>query len=159
MNITVTLIIQMLVFFTIVMVVQQWIWPMITDAMDAREKRIAAGLAAADRGQKSLDEANTRAEEIIRQARERAGQIADHAAKQSNEMVETAKVAAKDEGARIVEMARGEAATAVTRARDDLRREVGRLAVVGASRLLDREIDAKAHAQLLDKLAEDIARG
>ena len=149
----------MLVFFTIVMVVQQWIWPMITDAMDAREKRIAAGLAAADRGQKSLDEANTRAEEIIRQARERAGQIADHAAKQSNEMVETAKVAAKDEGARIVEMARGEAATAVTRARDDLRREVGRLAVVGASRLLDREIDAKAHAQLLDKLAEDIARG
>ena len=159
MNITVTLIIQMLVFATLVWGVQKFIWPIITDAMDEREKRIATGLAAADKGQKSLDEANVRAEEIIRQARERANQISDHAAKRSNEMVEAAKTSAKEEGARLVEMARTEAATEVGRARDGLRREVGALAVVGASRLLEREVDAKAHTQLLDKLAEDIARG
>lgn len=158
MNITVTLIIQMLVFATLVWAVQKWIWPIITDAMDEREKRIALGLAAAEKGQKSLDEANARAEDIIRQARERAGQIADQASRRSNEMVESAKTAARDEGARLVEMAREQAATEVIRARDGLRREVGGLAVAGAARLLDREVDAKTHTQLLDKLAEDIAR-
>lgn len=158
MNITVTLIIQMLVFATLVWAVQKWIWPIITDAMDEREKRIALGLAAAEKGQKSLDEANARAEDIIRQARERAGQIADQASRRSNEMVESAKTAARDEGARLVEMAREQAATEVIRARDGLRREVGGLVVAGAARLLDREVDAKTHTQLLDKLAEDIAR-
>ena len=159
MNITVTLIIQMLVFFTLVWIVMKWIWPVITEMMDVRERKIATGLAAADRGQKSLDEANVKANEIIREARERATQILDHANRRANETVDGAKATAKEEGGRLVNAARSEAATEANRARDALRREVGGLVVSGASRVLGREIDAKTHAQLLDQLAEEIGRG
>lgn len=159
MNITVTLIIQMLVFFTLVWGVMKWIWPIITDMMDEREKRIATGLAAADKGQKSLDEANARAADIIREARERAQQIVDQANRRSSELVDEAKNTAKDEGGRIVSAARSEAATESSRARDALRREVGGLVVVGAARVLGREIDAATHAKLLDDLAAEIGKG
>lgn len=159
MNITVTLIIQMLVFFTLVWGVMKFVWPIITDMMDEREKRIATGLAAADKGQKSLDEANARASDIIREARERATQILDQANRRSNELVDEAKTIAKDEGGRIVSAARSEAATESSRARDALRREVGGLVVVGAARVLGREIDARTHAQLLDQLAEEVGKG
>lgn len=159
MNITVTLIIQMLVFFTLVWAVMKWVWPIITDMMAEREKRIATGLAAADKGQKSLDEANQRANEIIREARERAQQILDQANRRSSEVVDEAKNTAKEEGGRIVSAARSEAATESSRARDALRREVGGLVVVGASRVLGREIDAATHAKLLDDLATEIGKG
>jgi F-type H+-transporting ATPase subunit b len=158
-NITVTLIIQMLVFFTLVWMVMKFVWPLITEMMDEREKRIATGLAAADKGQKSLDEANVRANEIIREARERAQQILDQANRRSNELVDEAKNTAKDEGGRIVSAARSEAATEASRARDALRREVGGLVVAGASRVLGREIDAATHARLLDELATEIGKG
>jgi F-type H+-transporting ATPase subunit b len=158
-NITVTLIIQMLVFFTLVWAVMKWIWPIIMDMMDEREKRIATGLAAAEKGQKSLDEANQRSNEIIREARERAQQILDQANRRSSEVVDEAKNTAKEEGVRIVSAARSEAATESSRARDALRREVGGLVVVGASRVLGREIDATAHAKLLDELAAEIGKG
>jgi F-type H+-transporting ATPase subunit b len=158
-NITVTLIIQMLVFFTLVWAVMKWVWPIITDMMAEREKRIATGLAAADKGQKSLDEANQRANEIIREARDRAQQILDQANRRSSEVVDEAKNTAKEEGGRIVSAARSEAATESSRARDALRREVGGLVVVGASRVLGREIDAGTHAKLLDDLATEIGKG
>jgi F-type H+-transporting ATPase subunit b len=158
-NITVTLIIQMLVFLTLVWAVMKWVWPIIIEMMDEREKRIATGLAAADKGQKSLDEANARASEIIREARDRAQQILDQANRRSSELVDEAKTAAKDEGGRIVSAARSEAATESSRARDALRREVGGLVVVGASRVLGREIDPATHAKLLDELAAEIGKG
>lgn len=159
MNINLTLFIQMAVFLTLWWFTAKFVWPMITGAMDEREKRIATGLAAADKGQKSLDEANTRASDIIREARERAQQIVDQANRRSNELVDEAKTTAKDEGGRIVSAARSEAATESSRARDALRREVGGLVVVGAARVLGREIDAKTHAQLLDQLADEVGKG
>lgn len=159
MNINLTLFIQMAVFLTLWWFTAKFVWPMITGAMDEREKRIATGLAAADKGQKSLDEANTRASDIIREARERATQIVDQANRRSNELVDEAKNTAKDEGGRIVSAARSEAATESSRARDALRREVGGLVVVGAARVLGREIDAKTHAQLLDQLADEVGKG
>jgi F-type H+-transporting ATPase subunit b len=158
-DINLTLFIQMAVFLTLWWFTAKFVWPMITGAMDEREKRIATGLAAADKGQKSLDEANTRASDIIREARERAQQIVDQANRRSNELVDEAKNTAKDEGGRIVSAARSEAATESSRARDALRREVGGLVVVGAARVLGREIDAKTHAQLLDQLADEVGKG
>lgn len=159
MSITVTLIIQGLAFLAVAWIVMKFGWPLIIGAIEERQKKIADGLAAADKGQKDLAEATNRANEIIREARERARQIEDQAAKRSNEAIEAAKQAAQTEGARIVAAAREEAATESARARDALRREYGMLVVAGASKLLEREIDPKAHAQLIDQLAADIARG
>jgi F-type H+-transporting ATPase subunit b len=137
----------------------KFVWPIILDAMDEREKKIAAGLAAAEKGEKALAEAREKSEAIIREARDRARQIEDQAARRANETIDTAKQTALGEGARLVEAARQSAITEMTRVRDQLRREYGSMVVAGASRLLEREIDAAKHAQLLDKLADEIGRG
>jgi F-type H+-transporting ATPase subunit b len=150
---------QIVVFLILLWVIYRFVAPPISEAIDARAKKIAEGLAAAERGQKDLAEATSRADAIVREARERAKQIEDQAARRSSEELEAAKHSAQAEGARIVTAARQEAASETTRVRDSLRREYGSLVVTGASKLLEREIDPKAHAQLLDKLAEEIARG
>ncbi len=159
MSITVTLIVQGLAFLAVAWLVMRFGWPSIMAAIEARQKQIADGLAAADKGQKDLAEATSRADAIVREARDRAKQIEDQAARRSTEAIEAAKQAAQAEGARIVTTAREEAATETGRAREQLRREFGGLVVTGAARLLEREIDPKAHAQLIDKLADEIARG
>ena len=134
-------------------------WPHIIGAIEERQKKIADGLAAANKGQKDLDEAKVRAQDIIKEARDKAVQIVDQASKRSNEIVEDAKSTATTEGQRLLGQARESIQLESTRAREGLRQEVGALAVSGASRLLGREIDAKTHADLLDKLAAEIARG
>jgi F-type H+-transporting ATPase subunit b len=159
MSITVTLIIQGLAFFAVAWLVMKFGWPHIIGAIEERQKKIADGLAAADKGQKDLAEATNRANDIIREARDRARQIEDQAAKRSNESIEASKQAAQSEGARIVSSAREEAATESARARDALRREYGTLVVAGASKLLEREVDPKAHAQLIDQLAASLETG
>ncbi|MCS6946868.1 MAG: F0F1 ATP synthase subunit B [Steroidobacteraceae bacterium] len=159
MNINLTLLIQMAVFATLVWFTMRFVWPLIVGAMEEREKRIATGLAAAEKGQKALDEANIRAGDIIREARDRAQQIIDQANRRSSEMIESAKLTAKEEGGRLVAAARAEAATEANRARDALRRELGGLVVAGAAKVLGREIDPRTHAQLLEQLADEIARG
>jgi len=108
---------------------------------------------------KDLEEAEARSKEILREARDRAAQIVDLAGKRSNEIVEEAKGTASSEAQRLVDHARDEVARESSRAREQLSREVGKLAVEGASRLLEREIDPKTHAELLDKLAAEVARG
>ena len=159
MSITVTLIIQGLAFLAVAWLVMRFGWPSIIGAIEERQKKIADGLAAADKGQKDLAEATSRADAIVREARERAKAIEDQASRRSIEALEAAKQAAHGEGARIVAAARDEASTETNRARDQLRKEFGTMVVAGASRLLEREVDAKTHAQLLDKLADEIARG
>jgi F-type H+-transporting ATPase subunit b len=156
MDITVTLIIQGLAFFAVAWVVMKYLWPPIVGAIEARQQKIAAGLAAADRGQKDLEQAKVRGEEIIREARERANKIVDQAGKRSNEMVAEAKSTAEGEAARVVSHARGEIASETARVRDQLREQVASLAARGATQILKREIDAKAHAALLDELAAEI---
>jgi F-type H+-transporting ATPase subunit b len=159
MNLALTLVIQGVVFFLVAWAVMKFFWPWLMGAIEERQTKIAAGLAAANKGEKELGEAEARSKEIIRDARERAAQIVDQAGKRSNEIVEEAKGTASSEAQRLVAQAHDEVARETTRAREGLRQEVGKLAVEGASRLLGREIDAKTHAELLDKLAAEVARG
>jgi F-type H+-transporting ATPase subunit b len=159
MNIAFTLIIQGLVFFISAWVMMKFIWPIVLEKIETRQKKIADGLAAASKSQKELDEAEKRSKEILREAHDRATSIVDLASKRSNELVEEAKGTASGEAQRLVAQARDEVARESSRAREDLRKEVGKLAVKGASQLLGREIDPRTHAELLDKLAAEIARG
>lgn len=159
MSVNATFIGQIIVFLILLWFFNKFVVPPLAKANADRQKKIAEGLAAAERGQKDLDDAKSRADALIREARERANQILDQANRRSNELVESAKTSAAQEGERMISNARSEAASESTRARDALRREVGVLAVAGASRLLQKEIDPKSHAQLLDQLAEEIARG
>jgi F-type H+-transporting ATPase subunit b len=156
MDINATFIGQIIVFLIMLWFIAKVVVPMMAEPIDARHKKIADGLAAAERGQKDLSEAESRVEEIIRQARARAQQIEQQAHTQANEIIETAKRNAQTEGARIVESAQQQVNLQVQRARDDLRKQVADLAVKGASKIIEREIDPRAHAQLLEELAEQI---
>src|ERR1700736_2091724 len=155
MNLALTLVIQGVVFFLVAWAVMKFFWPWLMGAIEERQKKIASGLAAAEKSKRDLAEAEARSKEIIREARDRAVQIVDQAAKRSNEMVEDAKGTALSEAQRLLTQAHEEAVRESARAREALRKEVGKLAVEGASRLLEREIDPKAHAELLDKLAAE----
>ncbi len=159
MNIAITLVIQGIVFFVSAWVMMKYIWPVVLEKIETRQKKITEGLAAASKSQKDLDEAMERSKAIIHEARDKAAQIVDLAGKRSNEIIEEAKVTASSEAQYLVTHAHAEVARESARAREGLAREVGRLAVEGASRLLEREIDPKTHAELLDKLAAEVARG
>ncbi|GAC1303899.1 MAG: F0F1 ATP synthase subunit B [Steroidobacteraceae bacterium] len=159
MNIAVTLIIQGIAFLAVALIVMRYLWPPLMAAIEDRRKKIAEGLAAGSRAQKDLEDAKAKAQEIIREARDRATQIVDQASKRSAEIIEEAKSTASVEGRRITAQAHEEIALDTTRARESLRKQVANLAVLGASRLLEREIDPKTHSALLDKLELEIANG
>ena len=150
---------QIIVFLILLWFLAKFVVPPLAHANSERQKKIAEGLAAAERGQKDLAEASTRVNDILREARERARVIEEQATRRSGETIEAARQAAASEGARIVEAARMEVSNETARARDQLRREYGTLVVQGASRLLEREVDAATHAQLIDQLQRDILRG
>jgi F-type H+-transporting ATPase subunit b len=156
MDINATFIGQIVVFLILLWFIAKVVVPMIGGNMDARQKKIAEGLAAAERGQKDLGEAQARAEAVIREARERANQIIDQASRRSGEMVEAAKGTATQEGDRLLAAAKQQIELESTRAREELRRDVARLAVASASKVLGREIDAARHADILGKLAAEI---
>lgn len=156
MNINLTLIVQMIVFILLIWFTMRFVWPMILGQMNEREARIANGLAAAEKGEQALAEARDKVDALVREARERANQIIDHAQHRANELVEQAKAAASSESARIVAAAQDQIDLEAQRARDDLRRQVAAIAVKAAGALLGREIDARTHADLLDKLATQI---
>ena len=159
MNINLTLIVQMIVFIALIWATMKFVWPKIIDAMEERSRKIASGLAAAEKAKADLVQADQRAEALVKEARIKASQILDQASKRSAEMVDEAKGTAIAEAERLIAQAHEDAALESTRAREGLRREVGRLAVEGASRMLGREVDAKTHAELIDKLAAEVARG
>ncbi len=153
MNLNATILAQMLIFALVVWVAMKFLWPQITESMQARQRRIAEGLAAAERGQKDLAAAETRVEELVKGARERALAIEHQAHARANEIIEAARQTALGEGQRLLEGARSQVVLETQKARDELRRQVGALAVSGAAKIVEREIDARTHAQLLDKLA------
>jgi F-type H+-transporting ATPase subunit b len=132
------------------------LWPMLTEAVQTRQKRIADGLAAAERGQQELAAAQSRIDEIVKEARTRAQAIESGAQRQANEIVESAKKTATAEGARLVEAAKAQISLDTQKARDELRSQVATLAVAGAGKLIGKEIDARTHADLLDKLVAQI---
>jgi F-type H+-transporting ATPase subunit b len=159
MNLNATLIIQVLVFFILAWVTMKFIWPPLITAIDDRRRKIAEGLASAEKGEKSLAEAKSNATVILRDAHAQASKIIEQANRRSNELVEEARGTAIAEGQRLIGDARQEVALESSRARELLRKEVATIAVAGAGRLLGREIDARAHADLLEKLALEIERG
>jgi F-type H+-transporting ATPase subunit b len=156
MNINATIIGQAIVFLILIWFSVTFIWPPLLKAIEDRQKKIADGLAAAERGQKELHQASGDASAIVDDAREKALKIVDQANRRSNEIIEEARATAISEGQRLVGDARQEVALEQARARDSLRKDVGLLAVAGAARLLEREIDPKAHAELIEKLAREI---
>jgi F-type H+-transporting ATPase subunit b len=155
-NINLTLIVQMLVFILLIWFTMKFVWPMILGPMEERSQKIAAGLAAAEKGKADLASANERAEAVLREARERAGQIIDQAQHRANDMVEEAKGAATAEGARLMAAAQEQIDLAAARARESLRRDVAQIAVSAAAKILEREIDPRTHSDLIDKLAAQI---
>ncbi|MES1941006.1 F0F1 ATP synthase subunit B [Salinisphaera sp. T5B8] len=156
MSINATLLAQMIVFAVFVWFTMKFVWPPIMNAMRDRQKRISEGLAAAERGARELNEATAKAEEMVAKARTQAQEILTNAQRQADDTLERAREDARAEGERIVTAAREEVDQAVASAKEDLRREVGSLAVVGAERILKREIDAKAHNDIIDDLVAEI---
>ncbi|HUS23327.1 MAG TPA: F0F1 ATP synthase subunit B [Candidatus Binatia bacterium] len=156
MSINATLIVQMIAFAIFVLGTMKFIVPMLTRIMDERTRRITEGLAAAERGNKALQEASLRSDEQIRAARGQAQEILGAAGKQAAQIVEEARTQAKREGERIVTAAKADVDRQIAQARDALRKQVGELAVEGASRILKREVNAQAHADVLKELAARI---
>ncbi len=144
---------QMIVFATFVWFTMKFVWPPITKAMEERRQKIADGLAAAEKGARALQDASAKSEEELKVARAQAQDILANANKQAAQIVEQAKVTAQAEGARIVAKAHEDVEREVAHAREDLRKRVGELAVIGAAKILKREIDTKAHADVLNDLA------
>ena len=156
MNINATIIGQAIVFLVLIWFTVKFIWPLLLKAVEDRQKKIAEGLAAAERGQTELQSAHGEAHGILNAAREQAKKIVEQASKRSTEIVDEARGTAIAEGQRLVGDAKQEITLEQARARDALRKDVGLLAVAGASRLLQREIDPQAHADLIEQLAREV---
>jgi F-type H+-transporting ATPase subunit b len=155
-SITFTFIIQLIVFLILAGFTMKFIWPPITAALDERAQKIRDGLSAADKAKAELATANKRIEEELSSARTDAAQRLADAERLAQSMIEEAKSRASDEGAKIVAAARSEAEQEATKAREILRDQVASLAVKGAEQILRREVDAKAHADLLSQLKAEL---
>jgi len=156
MNLNLTLIAQAISFTVFIWFTVKFVWPHMLRAIETRQKTIADGLAAAEQGKKALETSTRQADEEIKRARERAAEIIAQAEKRTAQMIEEAKNAAKDEGNREKAAAKAEIAQEVTRAREQLRDRVASLAVAGAEKILRREVDAKAHGELLDSIKRQL---
>jgi F-type H+-transporting ATPase subunit b len=156
MNINATLFAQAIVFFVFIFISVKYVWPMLQEKVDARQKTIADGLAAAEQGRKSLEISSKQADQAIQEARARAAEIVAQAEKRGGQVVEEAKAAAKAEGDREKAAAKADIQQEAQRAREQLREQVAALAVAGAEKILRREVDAKAHADLLDGIKKQL---
>jgi F-type H+-transporting ATPase subunit b len=156
MNITVTLFGQIAAFVLLIWFVNKLLWGPLTNLLAERQKKIADGLAAAEKGKHELELSERRAKESLHEARSQAADILAQAEKRANEIVEEAKGNARNEGERLITAAHAEIEQEVNRAKEQLRGQVAAIAIAGASKILSREIDANAHNDLLKELATQI---
>jgi F-type H+-transporting ATPase subunit b len=156
MNINFTLISQAMTFAVFIWFTVKFVWPHLMRAIENRQKTIAEGLAAGERGKRELELASHRSADAVREAKERATDIIAQAERRAAEIIEEAKAAAKDEGGRILVGAKAEVDQEVFRAREALRQQVADLALAGATKILRREVDAKAHADLLASIKSEL---
>jgi F-type H+-transporting ATPase subunit b len=156
MDINLTLIGQTITFFVFVWLCYKYIWPPLVNALEERTRKIADGLAAAERGKHEKELAEERARELLREAKAQAGEIISRADKRAAEIIDEAKEDARDEGNRLKSAAQAELEQEVNRVREDLRRHVVDIALAGAGKVLEREVDASTHADMLDRLAAEI---
>ncbi len=156
MNINATLILQSIAMMIFVWFCMKFIWPPLLQAMDERRERIAEGLAASDRAEKELDAAKVKVGEQLSEARDKASGIVDQANQRHTQILDQAKDDAQSERQRQVTAAEADIVQAANQAREELRSSVASLAVLGAGKILEREVDEKTHRELLDKLITEI---
>jgi len=156
MSFNLTLITQMLAFAAFILFTVKIVWPHLLRAIEARQKTIADGLAAAEQGKQSLEISTRQAEEAVKQGRDRAAEIIAQAEKRATQMVEEARSQAKVEGSREKAAAQAEIEQQVARAKEALREQVASIAVAGAEKILRREVDAKTHGELLSQLKQEL---
>ena len=156
MNINLTLLAQAVSFAILIWFTVKFVWPPLLNAVETRQKQIADGLAAGERGRHELELASKRASQDLHAAKEKASAIIAQAEKRAAEIIEEAKGNAKVEGDRILTGAKAEIDQEVNRAKEGLRQQVSQLAVAGAEKILRREIDAKAHSDMLAAIANEL---
>jgi F-type H+-transporting ATPase subunit b len=156
MNFNATLIGQTITFIVFVWFCMKYIWPPLMAALEERNARISEGLAAAQRGQQDLEDAQAKVSDSLKDAKQQAQEIINQAQKRANEIVDEAKDSARDEADKIKVAATADIDQQVTAAREHLRKEVSVIALAGAEQILKREVDAKAHADVLDELVAQI---
>ncbi len=156
MNINATIIGQIVWFALFVWFVMKVVWPALNRMIEMRQKTIADGLAAGERGRQSLEASSKQAEAAVKEARGRAAEIVVQADKRGVQMIEEAKTAAREEGNREKTAAKAEIEQEISRAREMLREQVAALAVAGAEKILRREVNAQTHADLLAQLKKEI---
>ena len=156
MNMNATLILQSIAMMVFVWFCMKFIWPPLLKAMDERRAKIADGLAASDRAEKALADANQEVEQQIKVARDKAGEIVEQANQRHGQILDQAKDDAVSERQRQVAAGEAEITQSANQAREELRATVANLAVLGARQILEREIDEEAHRELLDKLIAEI---
>lgn len=156
MNINLTLLAQAVSFAILIWFTVKFVWPPLLNAIESRQKQIADGLAAGERGRHELELASKRASQELHDAKEKASAIIAQAEKRAAEIIEEAKGNAKVEGDRILTGAKAEIEQEVNRAKEGLRQQVSQLAVAGAEKILRREIDAKAHSDMLTAIANEL---
>lgn len=156
MNINLTLIAQAVAFAILIWFTVKYVWPPLLNAIETRQKEIADGLAAASEGRSALEIAAKKSEITLNEAKQKASEIIGQAEKRATQIVEEAKDNAKEEGERILAGAKAEIDQEVNRAKEGLRAQVSSLAVAGAEKILRKEIDAKAHSDMLSKLAAEL---
>ncbi|SDK42345.1 F0F1 ATP synthase subunit B [Microbulbifer yueqingensis] len=156
MNINLTLIGQSITFLVFVWFCWKYVWPPLLGVMQEREQKIAQGLEEAERAGKDLELAQRKAADQLKQAKEQAAEIIDGANKRANQILDEAKQAAVEEGDRLKAAAKAEIEQEVNRAKEQLRSRVAALSVLGAEKILSVNIDAKAHDDLIDKLAAEL---
>lgn len=156
MDINATIIGQFLTFAILVWFTMKYVWPPITKTMHEREKKIAAGLEAAERSKRELEVAEQRALAIIREAKQQASQVIEQANLHSAQLIEEAKNQGKIENRRIVEMAQGEIERDMAQVKEALKNQLAKLAIAGAEKIIQRHLDAATHDALLNELAAEI---
>ena len=152
MNINLTMIAQAIAFFILFWVSKKFLWPPLMGAIETRQKAIADGLIAAEEGKRSLVEAEKRGDVFIKEAKDRSQTMFSDGERRANQIVEQAKLAAKTEADRILAAAQEQIQLEINKAKSGLREQVAQLAVAGAEKILKREINAAAHADMLTEL-------
>ncbi|MCW5617669.1 MAG: F0F1 ATP synthase subunit B [Nitrosomonas sp.] len=156
MNINFTLVSQALAFSAFIWFTVKFVWPPLLRAIEERQKTIADGLAAGERGRHELELASQRASDILKEAKQQASDVILQAEKRASEIVEEAKRTAKEEGERIITGAKAEINHEIFSAKEALRQHAASLAIAGAEKILRREVDAKVHADMLASIEEDL---
>lgn len=156
MDLNATIIGQSLAFFLFVWFCWKVVWPPIIHALEERQKKIADGLEAADRAGHDLELAQGRATDLLKEAKVSSAGIIDQANKRANQIIDEAKQKARDEGSRLKAGAQAEIEQQINQAREQLRAQVAVLAVAGAEKILESSVDAKAHSEMLNKLAASL---